>query len=73
MLVDAEGSRHVAMHHRREFKPLATFMLVPIFSKPPTSDSNRYLQSNHKDQRHLLRSRKHMVRQLGAVATSWCT
>lgn len=53
MLVDAEGSRHVAMHHRREFKPLATFMLVPIFSKPPTSDSNRYLQSNHKDQRHV--------------------
>lgn len=37
MLVDVAGSRHVAMHHGREFEALAALILMPIFSKPPTS------------------------------------
>lgn len=36
MLVDVEGSRHVAMHHGCEFEALAALILMPIL-KPPTS------------------------------------
>lgn len=50
MLVDVEGSRHVAMHHGREFEALATFILVPIFSKPPTSDTRKATTEDHGPQ-----------------------